>query len=186
MREMLGYIDANKTFVTAFLREHLPFVKVTELEGTYLLWLDFRALGLSKQELEELMRKKAYLFLDEGYIFGRGGEGFERLNLACPAPCARRRSRAIGESGPRNIPRIKTVGTTASCRYVSDDRKSFGKRLQFEYAVITAGGNDEKNDKNSVIPYNRSVDFAFDGILHFFGGFTEIIRRQHGRRHRGF
>lgn len=84
MREMLGYIDANKTFVTAFLREHLPFVKVTELEGTYLLWLDFRALGLPKQELEELMRKKAYLFLDEGYIFGRGGEGFERLNLACP------------------------------------------------------------------------------------------------------
>jgi len=82
--EMLGYVNANKTFVTAFLREHLPFIKATEMEGTYLLWLDFRVLGLDKDVLEERMRKGAYIFADEGYIFGRGGEGFERLNLACP------------------------------------------------------------------------------------------------------
>lgn len=84
MGEMLSYIEANKTFVAAFLREHLPFVKVTEMEGTYLMWLNFRSLGLSPEELEALMRKKAYLFFDEGYIFGRGGEGYERVNLACP------------------------------------------------------------------------------------------------------
>ena len=84
MLEMLRYIDGNKKFVVAFLREHLPFVRAAELEGTYLLWLDFRALGLPARELEAFMREKAYLFFDEGYIFGKGGEGFERLNLACP------------------------------------------------------------------------------------------------------
>lgn len=84
MLEMLEYLYENKRFVTAYLRKHLPFIGVTELEGTYLLWLDFRSLGLSADELETLMKEKAYLFFDEGYIFGKGGEGFERLNLACP------------------------------------------------------------------------------------------------------
>ena len=48
------------------------------------MWLDCTALGKNSKELEELMVQKAELFLDEGYIFGEGGEGFERLNLACP------------------------------------------------------------------------------------------------------
>lgn len=84
MLEMLHYINENKKFVTDYLKNHLPFIRASELEGTYLLWLDCRALGLSTEELETLMRKKAYLFFDEGYIFGKGGEGYERMNLACP------------------------------------------------------------------------------------------------------
>lgn len=59
-------------------------------------------------------------------------------------------------------------------------------RSQFECAVLTAGGHDEKNSENSGVPHNRSGAFAFDGVVHFFGGFTEIIRRQHGRWYRGF
>lgn len=58
-------------------------IGVVELEGTYLQWLDLRAWGKDKDELEALMVKHD-LFFDEGYVFGSGGEGFERVNLACP------------------------------------------------------------------------------------------------------
>ena len=54
------------------------------MEATYLLWLDCRKLGMAPKELETFMHEKAQLFLDEGYLFGKAGEGFERLNLACP------------------------------------------------------------------------------------------------------
>jgi cysteine-S-conjugate beta-lyase len=51
---------------------------------TYLQWFDCRALGLNAEGLEDLMLNKARVYLDEGYIFGPEGEGFERINLACP------------------------------------------------------------------------------------------------------
>ncbi|HCX64917.1 MAG TPA: pyridoxal phosphate-dependent aminotransferase, partial [Eubacteriaceae bacterium] len=54
------------------------------MEGTYLQWIDFRKWKLSEKELEEKMQKEARMFLDEGYIFGEAGKGFERINLACP------------------------------------------------------------------------------------------------------
>ena len=57
---------------------------VSPQEGTYLLWADFRPLGLTQEHQEAFMRRDALLFTDEGYIFGPGGEGFERLVLACP------------------------------------------------------------------------------------------------------
>jgi len=75
----LGY-----NFLKDFIKEKLPQIKVIETEGTYLVWLDFRELGLKSKELEKFMRGKAKLALDEGYIFGQGGEGFERINIACP------------------------------------------------------------------------------------------------------
>ena len=84
MAEMIEYIHANKEYVMNFLRERLPMLSASEMEGTYLLWLDLRGLGLSTEEQEELLYKKALLFGDAGTIFGKGGEGFERINLACP------------------------------------------------------------------------------------------------------
>ena len=57
---------------------------MTPIEATYLLWMDFRALGMDNEALEALMQKDARLFLDEGYVFGEDGSGFERMNLACP------------------------------------------------------------------------------------------------------
>jgi bifunctional pyridoxal-dependent enzyme with beta-cystathionase and maltose regulon repressor activities len=54
------------------------------MEGTYLQWFDCRGLGMTYQELEHFLTQEAMLFLDEGYIFGHAGEGFERINLACP------------------------------------------------------------------------------------------------------
>ena len=81
--QLIALIERNRTCVAAFLAEHLPEVRVYDLQGTYLLWLDFRAFGLSAKELEHTMHTAGW-FCDEGYIFGPGGEGFERLNLACP------------------------------------------------------------------------------------------------------
>jgi len=53
-------------------------------EATYLVWLDFRELGLNKEELKKFILKKAKLGLNDGPVFGPGGEGFQRMNVACP------------------------------------------------------------------------------------------------------
>ncbi|MBA7627274.1 Cystathionine beta-lyase PatB [subsurface metagenome] len=81
---LLQYLKGNLNFLKVFIKEKLPQIKVIEPEGTYLVWLDFRELGLEPKELEKFMRGKAKVALDEGYIFGQGGEGFERINIACP------------------------------------------------------------------------------------------------------
>lgn len=81
---MLSYIRGNILFVKDFLRERLPMLKMWEPEGTYLLWIDFRGLELSGGELEELIVAKARLWLDAGTMFGAEGEGFQRVNAACP------------------------------------------------------------------------------------------------------
>lgn len=78
------YLASNLSFIRVFLKENLPKVKLIEPEGTYLVWLDFRELGLSEDALENLIVNNAKLWLDRGAIFGSEGEGFERFNIACP------------------------------------------------------------------------------------------------------
>lgn len=78
------YIKENIDYTENFVEEHLPAIKMTKPEGTYLVWLDFRQLGLSVGELEELIVQKAGLWLDSGSIFGETGKGFQRINVACP------------------------------------------------------------------------------------------------------
>lgn len=82
--EMIQAVHANYQMAVRFLEERLPEIKHSEMQGTYLMWLDCTALGLSKEELEEMTVQKAELFLDEGYVFGEEGAGFERVNLAAP------------------------------------------------------------------------------------------------------
>jgi cystathionine beta-lyase len=83
--QLLDYLAGNLQFLKEFIRERIPDVKVIEPEATYLVWLDFRELGLDKNALEKLMQKQAKVALDEGYIFGEAeGAGFERINIACP------------------------------------------------------------------------------------------------------
>jgi cystathionine beta-lyase len=84
LEQVLIYLQANLEYLTTYVTEHIPQIRVVEPEGTYLVWLDCRRLGLDKLALERLMRKEAGVYLDEGYIFGPEGEGFERINLACP------------------------------------------------------------------------------------------------------
>lgn len=81
---VLAYIKANAEFTRAYLQEHLPRVKMTKLEGTYLVWLDFRNYGLTDKELDEKIPNQAGLWLDSGAVFGKCGEGFQRINIACP------------------------------------------------------------------------------------------------------
>jgi len=81
---VLHYIEGNVTYVHLFVQDHMPQVKVMPIEGTYLMWLDFRALGMDVHQLSDFLRKKAKVGLDEGYVFGPGGEGFARMNIACP------------------------------------------------------------------------------------------------------
>lgn len=84
LEEVKAYLKGNLEYVRSFLKEQLPQVELIEPEGTYLIWLDFRKLGLSVEQLEELMEKKAKLWLDGGTMFGKVGAGFQRVNIACP------------------------------------------------------------------------------------------------------
>ena len=81
---LIEVLSENVRFMNEYIKQYFPKAIVHELQGTYLLWVDFRAYGLNKDELEHLMREEADLFLDEGYLFGKAGEGFERINLAVP------------------------------------------------------------------------------------------------------
>ena len=67
-----------------YIGENIPRVKVIKPEGTFLLWLDFRGLGLTQDELNELMIKKGKIWINDGVTFGKEGEGFLRLNIGCP------------------------------------------------------------------------------------------------------
>lgn len=80
---LVAYLNANYLAMRAFFEERLPEVKVSTLEGTYLAWLDFNGLGLALPALEETLVRKARVDMTPGRIFGPGGEGFFRMNLAC-------------------------------------------------------------------------------------------------------
>lgn len=84
------YLYNNLCFIREFLKERLPQIKLVEPEGTYLVWLDFSGLGLTDAGLEELIINKAHLWLDAGTMFGAGGSGFERINIACPRQTLKR------------------------------------------------------------------------------------------------
>lgn len=82
--ELKEYLAGNLAFVRDYLKKYLPEITLIEPEGTYLIWLDFRGLGLTEEEREDLIVNKAGLWLDSGAMFGADGEGFERINIACP------------------------------------------------------------------------------------------------------
>lgn len=83
LEEMLQVIWGNYNLVKTFLAERLPKAKPSVLEGTYLMWIDCRAISNNKDNLEQKMVDND-LFFDEGHWFGDEGIGFERINLACP------------------------------------------------------------------------------------------------------
>jgi cystathionine beta-lyase len=76
------YLQGNLDYLREYLKNELPDIKLIEPEGTYLVWLDFRKLGLPEKELENMIVNEAKLWLDSGAIFGKSGEGFERINIA--------------------------------------------------------------------------------------------------------
>lgn len=80
---LLRYLEANRDFVVAFVREHLPGITVASPEGTYLAWLDCRAAGIPGNA-HDFFLKEAHVAVNDGATFGPGGEGFVRLNFGCP------------------------------------------------------------------------------------------------------
>jgi bifunctional pyridoxal-dependent enzyme with beta-cystathionase and maltose regulon repressor activities len=85
----LRVVASNYGILQTYLGR-LPGVKLYPMEGTYLAWADFRALGMGEKELESFLRERAHMFTDEGYSFGQEGSGFERFNLALPEKALRR------------------------------------------------------------------------------------------------
>ena len=81
---VISYIKENIAYLKKYTEENLPGVKVIDGEGTFLPWLDFRGTGLSSEEIDKRIIYDAKLWLDSGRIFGKVGDGFQRINVATP------------------------------------------------------------------------------------------------------
>ena len=84
------YIEENMDFASSFCKERIPQIQARKPEGTYLMWLDCRGLGLSGSELNRFMVEQAKVGFGEGIWFGPEGAGFERCTAACPRPILQR------------------------------------------------------------------------------------------------
>jgi cystathionine beta-lyase len=82
--ELLNYLAGTRDHVRQFIRQHLPQIRLVEPEGTYLLWLDCRAMGMSDQQLKRFFVQDAGVGLSPGIIFGEQGSGFMRMNIGAP------------------------------------------------------------------------------------------------------
>jgi cystathionine beta-lyase len=98
VEELLPYLYENYITMRKSLKETLPAVKTAEMEGTYLGWLDFNCFGLADSKVEKMLLTKARVAMTPGRIFGPGGEGFYRINLACPRAVVEEAARRIGET----------------------------------------------------------------------------------------
>ncbi|MAT44887.1 MAG: aminotransferase class I/II [Anaerolineaceae bacterium] len=81
--QLLVYLEQNRDYLVDFVQSNLPGVKMTVPEGTYLAWLDFNQLNLEPSPFEFLMNE-GKVALNDGKTFGKGGDGFVRLNFGCP------------------------------------------------------------------------------------------------------
>ncbi len=82
LTQVLAYLEANRNYVIDFVRNALPGITITQIEATYLAWLDCRATGIAQPY--EFFLHHARVALNDGTWFGHGGEGFVRLNFGCP------------------------------------------------------------------------------------------------------
>ena len=89
MDQLLQYLEENVKLVKEHIHTYLPKVKLSHMEGTYLMWLDFTEYGLPQGEINEKMLRKAKLWLHPGENFGEDGIGFQRLNIAVPRSVVR-------------------------------------------------------------------------------------------------
>jgi len=98
LEQLLIYLQKNLDFMEEFLAKRLPRVRMTRPEATYLAWLDFSDYGLTDAALREWMQKKAKVAMDDGFIFGAGGEQFQRINFACPKSMLKKALERIADS----------------------------------------------------------------------------------------
>jgi cysteine-S-conjugate beta-lyase len=82
--ELIEYLQSNISYVKDQLQTRFPQLRLFEPQGTYLLWIDFRQSGILPKDLPDFMCQKVQIAVDDGSWFGKAGEGFIRLNIACP------------------------------------------------------------------------------------------------------
>ena len=83
-KEMLEYVEGNILALEQYCRQYIPEIKPLRPQASFLVWLDCRALGLAHEQLVSLFVDKARLALNDGEMFGQGGQGFMRMNAGCP------------------------------------------------------------------------------------------------------
>jgi len=84
LTEMLKYVEENMDYVVSYVQQYMPKVKVFKPEGTYLILLDFKDLGIDDETLKRILVEDAQVALNDGVSFGAGGDGRQRMNVACP------------------------------------------------------------------------------------------------------
>lgn len=82
--ELIEYLEGNILFAQEYITKNIPKLKFSNVEGTYLLWLDCRELNMSQEDLVSFFVNKAKLALNDGSTFGENGIGYMRMNLGCP------------------------------------------------------------------------------------------------------
>ena len=82
-KKLLEYTEENRNYLHQWFQNHLPRIIPNEVQGTYLSWINFKALKKNDRDLKEMIFNKAKVALEPGTNFGSGGEGFMRLNFAC-------------------------------------------------------------------------------------------------------
>ena len=96
--QMLAYIEENIRFVENFCREHIPGIRPLRPQASFLVWLNCRDLHLNHEQLLDLLIDMAHLALNDGEMFGPGGEGFMRLNVASPRMIIRQALEQLAEA----------------------------------------------------------------------------------------
>lgn len=84
LEELKCYLSDNYLYMRTFFNKYLPQFPVVKLEGTYLVWVDCSVLNRSSKEIAEILLKAEKLRINEGSMYGEAGEGFIRINIACP------------------------------------------------------------------------------------------------------
>jgi cystathionine beta-lyase len=82
--QLMAYLDGNVIFLEDFVKRHIPQIRVIRPQATYMVWLDCTQLKMAPSRLKEFMINKAGLGLSDGPLFGKEGEGFQRINIGCP------------------------------------------------------------------------------------------------------
>lgn len=100
LNALCDYLEGNYKIVREFFEKELPHLPITKLEGTYLVWIDCRSLSLPSDEVIEMLLEKGRVLLNSGTMYGKAGEGFVRLNIACP-------SRVLVEALQRMLPVLR-------------------------------------------------------------------------------
>lgn len=81
---LMEYINGNLEFLLSYVKKNIPKAKVMVPDATYLVWIDFSDYKIDSRTLHKTLKYEGKIWLDEGYLFGKAGEGFERINIACP------------------------------------------------------------------------------------------------------